>query len=287
ALPTANLAPVFDSTPVIAAAVGQPYVYHARAHDPDGSTLLTYLLYSGPAGMAVDPASGDVTWSPTAQALANSPVVLYVYGGGAPRSAVGLGGGTHARVTGALAGVVQRAEGHPRVLPIPATDADGDPLVYWVDNLPGGASFDPTLHALLWTPGYTQAGTYNNVLVHVSDGKSEARASLTILVTPTDPGPALKPVPDRTLREGDRVHLFLSASDPKGSTWSYTADGLPAGATLNPNAGLVDWTAGFAQAGTYPVIFHATSGGKTADQTATFTVLNANAAPVFDPLPSW
>src|SRR5213078_2639527 len=122
---------------------------------------------------------------------------------------------------------------------------------------------------------------------HVSDGKNEARASVTMLVAPTDPGPSLKPIPDRTLREGDRVHIFLAGSDPKGTSVSYAADGLPDGATLDPNTGLFDWTAGYAQAGLHAVTFHALSGGKTADRSTTFTVLNANAAPVFDPLTSW
>ena len=37
------------------------YSYSARAEDPDGDPLL-YLLESGPAGMTIDPQSGELYW---------------------------------------------------------------------------------------------------------------------------------------------------------------------------------------------------------------------------------
>jgi hypothetical protein len=56
-------APVFLTSPVTVAAVGQPYSY-----DPDAFANplpVTYGLADGPAGMTVDPVTGLVEWMPT------------------------------------------------------------------------------------------------------------------------------------------------------------------------------------------------------------------------------
>ncbi len=172
-------------------------------------------------------------------------------------------------------------------MPVPVSDADGDPLVSWMDGLPAGASYDSSRHLLLWTPGFDQAGTYANIVIHVSDGTAEARASLTILVAPTDRGPELTPPADRALREGDRLRLYLDGGDPDGDPVTYSADNLPAGASLNPITGLFDWPVGYAQAGTHTITFRVTSGSRSTEATTTFDVLNANAAPEFASLTSW
>ena len=99
------------------------------------------------------------------------------------RSTIQVAGGSHAPVIGPLPSQVSGQEGQPLVLTVTATDPDGRPLVYWADNLPGGASFDPTTHTLLWEPAYGQAGTYNDVTFYVSDGVSTVSTSVTLLIS--------------------------------------------------------------------------------------------------------
>src|SRR3712207_7032191 len=53
-----NLPPAFATQPPTAVTVGQVLVYPARALDPNGDPL-TFSLSVAPAGMAVDPLSGD------------------------------------------------------------------------------------------------------------------------------------------------------------------------------------------------------------------------------------
>lgn len=45
--------------------MGSSYRYDADADDPEGAEL-TFELFSGPEGAAMDPATGQVTWSPSA-----------------------------------------------------------------------------------------------------------------------------------------------------------------------------------------------------------------------------
>lgn len=59
-----NRAPVFTSTPVTSATVGNEYVYRAVATS-DSDSMLSYTLVSGPDGMTVGLASGVVRWTPT------------------------------------------------------------------------------------------------------------------------------------------------------------------------------------------------------------------------------
>jgi streptogramin lyase len=76
-----NRPPVFTSQPVVTANVDAAYRYQATASDPDGETL-TFSVVSGPQGLAIDPASGLVTWAPTAdQVGANNNVTLQVSDG--------------------------------------------------------------------------------------------------------------------------------------------------------------------------------------------------------------
>src|SRR5262249_32238286 len=66
-------APVFDSTPVTAAAAGQAYAYQIKAHQPSGGALV-YVLDSGPAGLSVDAETGLVKWAPTRKSPAQATV---------------------------------------------------------------------------------------------------------------------------------------------------------------------------------------------------------------------
>lgn len=75
-----NRPPVFTSLPVVHASVGGPYLYQATAGDPDSDDL-TFALVAGPDGLVVDPATGRVTWTPTAGQLGDHEVVLRVSDG--------------------------------------------------------------------------------------------------------------------------------------------------------------------------------------------------------------
>lgn len=70
--------PRFQTAPIEDAKAGEPYVYDADALDLDVDDALTFSLSLGPAGMAVDPVTGVVTWSPTTESPSSVEVVLSV-----------------------------------------------------------------------------------------------------------------------------------------------------------------------------------------------------------------
>src|SRR5262249_52561191 len=188
-------------------------------HDPNSGPI-SYLMDSGPAGMSIDPVSGLLAWTPTAASPAQASVIVEAYnvrgGHAAQRFTIAVSGVNQPPVFDALAAQFSGQEGQPLEIAVHATDPEGDPLVYWADNLPAGAVFDTQTQTLTWVPDARQAGTYPNVQFFVSDGLHSVRVVTTLLIAPTNFQPTLVPPPDRTVLEGGALHFPLPGSDPHG-----------------------------------------------------------------------
>ena len=169
-----------------------------------------------------------------------------------------------------------------------ATDPDGRPLVYWADNLPGGASFDPATHTLLWEPAYGQAGTYNDVTFYVSDGVSTVSSSISLLIAPSPPPPQLAAVPDQTVREGDHLRFTLQGSDADGGPVTYSSAALPGERHARPQHRRLRLADRLRPGRHVDRAVHRHQRPRRLDhETATYTILPAPAAPIFSPLQSW
>jgi probable HAF family extracellular repeat protein len=84
-------------------------------------------------------------------------------------------------------------------------------------------------------------------------------------------------IADQTVLEGGRVSLSATASDPvEGLTLTYTLGaGAPAGATIDPNAGVFTWAVPTSEpSGEYPVTVRVTDNGDPSlSASATFTIV--------------
>jgi hypothetical protein len=159
---------------------------------------------------------------------------------------------------------------------ITATDPDFDPLTYSASNLPAWASFDPATRTFSGTPG--QTGTYANVHFEVTDGELTDFENITITVT-ANHAPVLQPIGDKSINEGQQLQFTISATDADNDALTYTASGLPGGASFNANSHTFSWTPDAAQVGSYPdVHFEATDGELVASEDITITV-NESASP--------
>ena len=84
------------------------------------------------------------------------------------------------------------ADGAPRISGIPpsdiqygetydflpsASDPDGDPLTFTVQNKPGWASFDASTGRITGLPTIGDVGVYDNIVISVSDGTNRASLS--------------------------------------------------------------------------------------------------------------
>jgi hypothetical protein len=293
-LPYDNAAPTVISNPIVTAIANTEYNYQIQASDADGAEF-GYLLYDAPEGMSVDE-NGLITWQPTQESNVNTKVEIYVFDkrGGYTKQefTINVAGGNNKPVFNnitAISGASVTIQNSPSLTPslppsfivsakeaqtlqlqIDATDADADDekLTYWADNLPGGAVFDAKTGTLTWTPGYSSAGTYENVEFTVTDSKKRITQAATFLVAPTNQLPELKTIPSNFIREGESVRIQLQATDAEGDNLTYSSKLLPGGSKLDPTTGLFEWTPAFFQAGDFEIPFTVSDGENIVTQTA-------------------
>lgn len=172
---------------------------------------------------------------------------------------------------------LEATEGQTFQHSLSATDPDGDLITFSASGLPPGASLSET-GLLSFTPGFDQAGHYELTLSATARGKSDSQAQ-TLKVNNVDQPPVLAPFSPLTIAEQERLNLTLQASDPDGDLLSFSASGLPLGATLHPSTGVLSWTPGFDQAGTYAVLVTVQAQTLSDAATLSLTVMNVDRPP--------
>ena len=153
---------------------------------------------------------------------------------------------------------------------ISATDPDGDTITYSAQNLPAGATF--VGQTFSWTPNYSQAGSYPVTFI-ASDGKAQYSKTITITVSivgSTNRPPVLAAIGNKLIHTSNLLVFNVNATDPDGDTITYSATGLPIGATFVSQN--FRWTPGTSQAGTYDVTIIASDGLLQNSETITITV---------------
>jgi PKD repeat protein len=173
-----------------------------------------------------------------------------------------------------LIGDKQAVAGQTLTFTVAATDSDGDTLVYTATGLPTGATF--TNRVFSWTPGPGAAGTHQ-VTFTVSDGSTQDSETITITVTRPNAAPVLTGIGNQSVNENQALSFSVSASDADSDTLTYSATGLPSGATFTGQ--FFKWTPSYTQAGIYNVTFIASDGKAQDSATITISVANVNRAP--------
>ncbi|HBR15330.1 MAG TPA: hypothetical protein DD723_07295 [Candidatus Omnitrophica bacterium] len=136
----------------------------------------------------------------------------------------------HAPVLGTLSNKTV-AEGQRLSASVPASDPDGDTLVYSAVNLPKGAILNAATGAFNWTPDYSQSGSYLMTL-NVSDGSLTDSQSVTLTVTDVDnvtPSGSLSINQGSPYTHNTNVKCYLTAQDTAGVIGYYlsTSSTLP------------------------------------------------------------
>lgn len=77
-----------------------------------------------------------------------------------------------------------------------------------------------------------------------------------IIVGKTNRPPVIEDIPDQHVKEGDRLTVNISSSDPDGDDIALAVSGLPPGAVFTDNGdgtGTITWIPAFGQAGEYEI----------------------------------
>ena len=256
------LQPVGDYTLVEGDLLSLPLV----ASDADGDPL-TFAASNLPAGAKLDPRSGVLSWQPNLiQAGDYDGIVLTASDGNRSDSetiSLQVVNRNQAPILTPMADQSTRETAEIQFTVV-ANDFDGDPISYASARpLPAGARFDGHSGTFTWTPGYEQAGDY--LLTFLAQDPEGARSTtdVTLHVANLDRAPALA-VEKHQVRIGQTLAVALNASDPdRNSTLSFSAKGLPDGATLDPATGIVEWTPAVGQAGDYLVLVTVSDGERS------------------------
>lgn len=186
----ANNPPTIVSTPITTATEDTPYSYDVDATDPDGDTL-TYSLAVAPAGMNIDPATGEITWTPTNAQVGDNLVTVVVEDSAAASDSQSF--------TVAVANVNDA----PQITSTPVTSATVDTLyTYDVDAsdpdagdsltltfsliaAPAGMTIDADTGLIQWTP--TVAGDYDATVQVADSSGATGTQAFTITVAGSQP----------------------------------------------------------------------------------------------------
>jgi hypothetical protein len=254
---TVNHRPSIQPIPEQQTLEGSTLSFAVDATDPDGDGL-TYVLADAPAGMAIDP-NGIVTWSPGAGSTGVYQVTVKATDDRGTLSqtdeekvTVLVEGSNHApRPNFSDTG---GPEGGTLTSLLNAYDPDGDNLTYSLAGpAPAGASLSPEGVFTLTTTEADGPRDYT-IRVRVTDDGTPSlwrEGSFTVHVIESNQPPRLEPIPPLKTQVGQELQYQVVASDPDlrpgpgggvPDVLTYSLQGAPPGATIDPQTGLLTWT---------------------------------------------
>ena len=166
---TLNRPPFITSTPVTEVHSSATYDYLVQATDPDPGALLTFSVV-GPAGMTMDSATGQLSWTPSALDVGDHAVTVRVE----DQSALFDTQSFTVSVLNSPPAIVSSPEinataGEPYTYDADANDPDpGDVLTFSLDAGPSGMTVAATTGLIQWTPDNCQGGEHT-ITVRVED----------------------------------------------------------------------------------------------------------------------
>ena len=192
---SANSAPSISGSPASVVTAGQPYSFTPSASDADGDPL-TFSVANKPTWATFSASTGKLSGTPTAANVGSYPsIAISVSDGKATTSLAAFSITVNAQpntapvISGSPATSVSAGTAYS--FRPTASDANGDPLTFTMTNKPTWAMFDGATGQLSGTPTAAQVGTYANIVIAVSDGKtSTALPVFSIAVTQISSGSA-------------------------------------------------------------------------------------------------
>lgn len=274
--PPANRPPVISGAPAGSVITGQTYTFAPTASDPDGNPL-TFSISNKPAWASFDAASGRLTGTPaTTNVGTNANIIISVSDGSASASLP------------AFSIVVQQANRAPTISGVPssaaqvgvlysfipsATDPDRNALSFAISNKPAWATFNTSTGELRGTPAAANVGSTANIVIAVSDGSlSASLPAFTLSVTQSNRAPTISGTPATSVKVGAAYAFTPTASDPDGTTLTFSIANKPAWASFSTATGALTGTPAAADAGTYSNVVITASDGTLSTSLAAFTI---------------
>ncbi|RRS33318.1 MAG: hypothetical protein OI74_08395 [Gammaproteobacteria bacterium (ex Lamellibrachia satsuma)] len=172
-----NRAPVISGLAPTQVVAGSSYQFTPSAVDQDGDSL-TFSITGKPAWATFDSSTGRLFGTPSVSDAGNYENVGIAVSDGVhnvslPNFAISVSLANSApTISGTPLNEV--TEGTPYQFTPVASDADNNPLVFSIINMPSWAVFNSANGNLSGTPSGDYIGEYNDILISVSDGVASA-----------------------------------------------------------------------------------------------------------------
>jgi hypothetical protein len=273
--------PVISGTPPTTVAYNATYSFTPRAYDPDG-TPVKFWIANRPWWASFDPATGRL-WGKARGTGTYSNILIYANSGGQnskplPAFSITVINGTNAapKISGTPPTTATVGKTY-RFQPT-ASDANGDKLTFSIANKPRWTTFSTSTGVLSGTPTSAHVGTYGNITIRVSDGKTTASLpAFSIRVaqsgtTTTNGAPTISGTPATSVTVGNTYRFQPTAKDPNGDTLGFSISNRPTWATFNTSTGVLSGTPTLANVGTYSNITIRVSDGKSTASLPPFAI---------------
>lgn len=284
-----NRSPVIAGVAAASIQPGKTYSFQPTASDPDGDPL-KFSISGKPSWANFDAVTGRLTGTPSTANLGTfSNIVISVSDGttstalnafsiqvtSAPNNAPVIGGTATSSVQA----------GQSYSFTPTASDADHDTLGFSIVNKPAWASFAASNGQLSGTPSTAQAGSYSNIVITVSDGKTTTSLpafsiSVSSGVAANHP-PTISGTPSTAVTAGSSYLFQSNASDvDPADTLSFSIQNKPSWATFSTVTGVLSGTPTAANVGSYANIVITTSDGKAAPVSLQAFAINVRSAAI-------
>ncbi len=247
-----------------------------------GGNIASYAVTGLPAGLSIDTTTGLISGTVNSGDSQGADNGLYTVTVTATDTS-GNSGGTQffwtINPTESLSlnnpGPQTNAEGDQVSLQMQGNSTCGYSVTYAASGLPVGLSIDANTGLISGMVSYAAAemnGGHYTVVVSCNDGAGgTVSVSFAWTITHTNQPPYIQFPGGQSNKIGDAVTLQLVAGDPDGDALTFSATGLPAGLTINPQTGMIS---GMIEgpAGTYNVTASVSDGYGSASTTFPWNV---------------
>ncbi len=221
---------------------GTPYV--GPVPEATGTTPIEWILKLGPAGMTIDPDTGQVSWpEPDPNGSPRTVTVEARNAAGADEAEFELPVEA-APVAPQVAAMddASTTAGEAYASPAPTLTQGSEPVTWSFappGSVPAGMTIDPTTGVVSW-PNPTTGSSPYAITVRASNKAGDDDASWQLTVSPQPVAPSIGEIPDDSIAEGDTyTGPTPTVTGTAPMTWSLVD--WPSGMTIDPATGVVTW----------------------------------------------
>jgi len=261
-----------SGSPPTSVAAGTGYSFQPTTNAPSG-TKLTFAVQNAPTWASFSSSTGTLSGTPSTSQVGTYSNIVIMVGDGTQTSSLPA---FSIKVTAALtiSGTppTQVTAGTAYSFKPSTNAASTTALTFSIQNKPSWASFSTSSGTLSGTPSTSQAGTYSNIAISVTDGtqtsslpafsiKVVAASTLTISGTPSS-----------SVNVNSPYSFTPTVNNPGGAQLTFSILNKPSWASFSSSNGQLTGTPATASAGTYSNIVISVSDGTNNASLAAFSI---------------